>query len=76
MKCALYIGTHDKDDWLARVGWYITRHTQKGAYGHVKHCEAIHAEHTDGSVTIASASDIWAQSICSGVYVCRAGHHR
>ena len=56
MKCALYIGTHDKDDWLARVGYYLTRHTQKGAYGHVTHCEAIHAEHTDGSVTIASAS--------------------
>lgn len=56
MKVALYIADHAKDGLLSRLGWWITRRVQKGSYAHVTHCEAIHAEHDDGSVTIASAS--------------------
>lgn len=56
MKVAFYIGDHSADGHMARLGWRITRCVQKGPYGHVTHCEAIHAEHPDGSVTIASAS--------------------
>lgn len=56
MRIALYTGDHAADGWLARLGWWITRFVQKGKYGYITHCEAIHAEHSDGSVTIASAS--------------------
>lgn len=56
MKVALYIGDHATDGWLVRAGWAITRFVQKGPYSGVTHVEAIHAEHGDGSVTIASAS--------------------
>ena len=56
MKVALYIGDHGADTLLVRMGCRLTRLVQKGAYGHVTHCEAIHAEHDDGTVTIASAS--------------------
>lgn len=56
MKVALYIGDHAQDSLSARIGWWLTRHTQKGPYGDVTHVEAIHAEHSDGSVTIASSS--------------------
>lgn len=56
MRVALYIGDHSSDGWLARLGWWITRLVQKGPYGHVTHVEAIHAEHDDGTTTIASAS--------------------
>ena len=56
MKVALYIGDHAADGLLARLGWWITRRVQKGPYAHVTHVEAIHDEHPDGSVTIASAS--------------------
>ena len=56
MKVALYIGDHAQDSLSARAGWWMTRHTQKGPYGDVTHVEAIHAEYTDGSVLIASAS--------------------
>ena len=56
MKVALYIGDHAADPLPVRAGWWITRRVQKGPYAGVTHCEAIHAEHADGSVTIASAS--------------------
>ena len=56
MKCALYVGDHVADGWLTRLGWRLTRLFQKGRYGHVTHVEAIHTEHDDGTVTIASAS--------------------
>lgn len=56
MKIAHYTGDHTGDDWLARTGAALTRFGQKGPYGHVTHTEAIHAEHPDGTVTIASAS--------------------
>ena len=56
MKVALFIGDHKSDTWPVRAGWWITRKVQKGPYAKVTHCEAIHAEHADGSVTIASAS--------------------
>lgn len=56
MKVAFYIGNHAADGILACIGWWITRRVQKGPYGAVTHCEAIHEEHPDGSVTIASAS--------------------
>ena len=56
MKVAHFIGTHANDDWATRAGWYLTRITQRGPFGMVTHSEAIHAEHSDGSVTIASAS--------------------
>lgn len=56
MKVALFVGNHAADSWLVRLGWWITRLVQKGPFGYVTHVEAIHAEHADGSVTIASAS--------------------
>ena len=56
MKVAFYIGDHRDDDWAARAGWYVTQLVQKGPYGCVTHVEAIHAEHSDGTVTIASSS--------------------
>lgn len=56
MLIALYIGNHRADGILARIGWAATRLFQKGPYGHITHCEAIHAEHADGTVTIASSS--------------------
>lgn len=56
MKTCHYIGDHAADSWLVRAGWGVTRVVQKGPFGHVTHVEAIHAEHADGSVTIASAS--------------------
>ena len=56
MKVAHYIGDHAQDTTLVRLGWWLTRRGQKGPYSDVTHAEAIHAEHSDGSVTIASAS--------------------
>ena len=56
MKIAHYIGNHAADTLAVRAGWWITRKVQKGAYSGTTHCEAIHAEHADGTVTIASAS--------------------
>lgn len=56
MLTAHFIGNHDKDTLLVRAGWAITRSVQRGTYANVTHCEAIHAEHDDGTVTIASAS--------------------
>jgi hypothetical protein len=56
MKVAHYTGDHAKDDPLVRLGWAITRKVQKGPYAGTTHSEAIHAEHGDGSVTIASSS--------------------
>ena len=56
MKLAFYIGNHAEDDLPTRAGWWITRAVQKGPYSGVTHVEAIHAEHADGTVTIASSS--------------------
>lgn len=56
MKVALYVGDHAGDGISIRLGWWLTRLGQKGQLGIVTHVEAIHAEHQDGSVTIASAS--------------------
>ncbi len=56
MLVALFVGSHDGDTWLVRAGCAITRWVQKGTLGIVTHVEAIHAEHSDGSVTIASSS--------------------
>ena len=56
MKVALYSGNHAGDALSVRAGWWLTRKAQKGPYAMVTHVEAVHAEHPDGSVTIASAS--------------------
>lgn len=56
MKIAHYTGDHTGDDWFARAGVWVTRLGQKGVYGDITHTEAIHSEHSDGSVTIASSS--------------------
>lgn len=56
MKVAIYVGRHRGDGMLTQAGWAITRAAQRGAYAQSTHVEAIHAEHADGSVTIASAS--------------------
>jgi len=56
MKLAFYIGEHANDSLLTRAGWWITRLAQKGPYSHVTHVEAIHHEHADGSVFLASSS--------------------
>ena len=56
MKVAHYVGNHAADGLLARAGYAITRKVQKGPYAEITHCEVIHAEYDDGSVTIASSS--------------------
>lgn len=56
MKVAHYIGNHAADTWAVRAGWAITRLVQKGVYAATTHSEAVHAEHGDGTVTIASSS--------------------
>jgi len=56
MKIALYTGDHAADTLPVRAGWWITRKVQKGPHSGTTHVEAIHAEHGDGSVTIASSS--------------------
>lgn len=56
MKVALYVGTHAGDAPLVRLGWALTRLVQKGEFGQVTHCEAIHMEYPDGTVAIASSS--------------------
>jgi hypothetical protein len=56
MLIAHYTGDHTGNGWQARAGVWITRLGQKGVYGDITHTEAIHCEHSDGSVTIASAS--------------------
>lgn len=56
MRIAFYTGNHAGNGWCARFGWWITQLVQKGTYGHITHCEAIHAEYDDGSVLIAGAS--------------------
>lgn len=56
MRVAHYIGDHAADTLAVRAGWWITRRVQKGPFSGTTHCEAIHAEHGDGSVTIASSS--------------------
>lgn len=56
MKIAHYIGDHAGDSLTVRAGWWITRKVQKGIYACTTHVEAIHEEHSDGSVTIASSS--------------------
>jgi hypothetical protein len=56
LKLALFIGSHSKDTWQVRLGWFLTRLVQKGNYSNVTHVEAILDEHEDGTVTIASAT--------------------
>jgi len=56
MKVALYVGDHSNDDWLVQMTCRVIRLVQKGPFRMVTHVEAIHAEHADGSVTIASSS--------------------
>lgn len=56
MLIAHYLGDHSADGLLARLGVALTRLVQKGPYGDITHTEAIHGLHSDGSVTMASAS--------------------
>lgn len=56
MKLAFYVGSHHADSLATRAGAAITRLVQKGPYGQFTHVEAIHSEHHDGTVTIASSS--------------------
>lgn len=56
MLIAHYTGDHSADGLLTRAGVALTRLGQKGPYGYITHTEAIHAQHPDGRVTIASAS--------------------
>jgi hypothetical protein len=56
MKIACYTGRHSTDTLSIRLGWAITRLVQRGRFKRVTHMEAIHAEHADGTVDIASAS--------------------
>lgn len=56
MRVAHYVGNHHNDRALVRAGWWATRLVQKGPFSGTTHAEAIHAEHSDGSVTIASSS--------------------
>lgn len=56
MKLAFYIGDHKDDAWTSWAGGAITRLVQKGPYSNIIHVEAIHEEHEDGTITIASSS--------------------
>jgi len=56
MKVALYTSNHIADSLSVRAGWWITRKVQKGPFSSTTHIEAIHKEHSDGTVTIASSS--------------------
>lgn len=56
MKIACFIGNHATDTLSIRLGWAITRLVQRGRFKRVTHMEAIHAEYSDGTVDIASAS--------------------
>lgn len=56
MLTAFYIGDHTGDTLIVRWTCKAIRFVQKGPLGIVTHCEAIHAQHDDGTVTIASAS--------------------
>lgn len=55
MLVAHYIGPA-KGGWLASIGRSLTVLAQKAPYDKCTHTEAIHAVHSDGSVTIASSS--------------------
>lgn len=56
MKVALYTGNHESDSMPVRAGWWITKKVQKGPFACTTHVEAIHCEHSDGSITMASSS--------------------
>lgn len=56
MLVAHYIGAHKGDTLLTRLGWAVVRLVQRGPWRRVTHVEAIHEEHDDGTVTIASSS--------------------
>ena len=56
MKVACYISDHSKDDLSVRIGWWLTRMTQKGSHTNVTHVEAILEENPDGTVTIGSST--------------------
>lgn len=56
MLIAHYTGDHAGEHWTTRAGVMLTRLGQKGPLSHITHTEAIHDQHSDGSVTIASAS--------------------
>jgi hypothetical protein len=56
MLYAVYVGNHDKDTFLVRMGWKLTRLVQQGKYRKATHMECIHegTDYTD--CTIASSS--------------------
>jgi hypothetical protein len=56
MKIALYVGNHQKDPLFTRISWLFIRLVQRAPFAVVTHVEAIHQEHEDGTVTIASSS--------------------
>ena len=56
MKTIHYIGSHAGDPLRQRLEWALVRAFQQGEFKMVTHSEAIHEEHADGTVTIASAS--------------------
>lgn len=56
MLVAHYVGRHATDGLQSRLGWAIVRAVQRGDYRRTTHVEAVHEEHPDGTVTIASAS--------------------
>lgn len=56
MLIAHFTGDHAGEHWTTRAGAWLTKLGQKGPYSCITHTEAIHEQHSDGSVTIASAS--------------------
>jgi len=56
MIVAHYIGKHEKDSIFVRLGWFLTRLTQRGRFRNVTHAEAVLEQHDDGTVTIGSSS--------------------
>lgn len=56
MKIAFYTGNNSNSTFAVRAGCWLTKLAQKGPYGDITHCEAIHAEYDDGCVLIAGAS--------------------
>jgi hypothetical protein len=52
----LYKGNHDKDTWLVRFGWWLTRRMQRGEFKQITHTEVILAGDNYKRCSIASAS--------------------
>lgn len=68
MLVALFVGDHKADTLAVRLGWWLTRRAQKGAFKCVTHCEAILAGDASAA-TIASSSAPAAINASGGTFI-------